>query len=329
MTLDATITYDHYIAPVERRDLQDFFPHTRNFFPGYIKMEVFRVNLADAMHGAEVSTNLYFQSIDTSSHLHPLLRDESYEQQARQAMEREYAPRLKENLLDEAERITWFRRPPQPDLAEEKRQQAKDSFIAATTGVAVHIATDKAAKAVKVAGKLNVRQMAKSGEMNKETSMFFRKKFFGSLYKMDKPKGFEYNPIDINLTDKVVEKYADVAKSNIPTGIEVGFNNEFTRGVLKHTGMSEEWADKVMGGVDFVSEFSPHVAIAKVAAGALVNTGMGFYYAYEASKLEKWQKESEERWRETNLKIKNAIVSDISAMTEQSVVELQNLLKNK
>lgn len=91
MTLEATVTYNHYTAPAVRRDLQDWFPQTREYFPGYIRTEVFRTTLSAAMRHAQVATNLQIETTE-ESRLNPLFQGKGKSAEERQ---REYGQALK------------------------------------------------------------------------------------------------------------------------------------------------------------------------------------------------------------------------------------------
>ena len=334
MVLEASVEYNHYIAPVERRDLQDWFPQTREYFPGYIRTEVFRATLAGAMRHASTAAVLHLDAINSGSYLNPLLVDEKKKAEERQ---REYGKALKKALLDEAQVTTWFRWQSERDLAAEMRQQSKEYYMAATSGVAEK-ALDKVggqiAKQVKKVGGHQIGKMIGQGKINEKLGKTLGQHGLGSHKIVDyklKPKGFSHNlvevDIDVNLPDKVVGDTMETIADTIPTGIEVSMNNEDTRGWLtRHTGMSDKWAGKVMGGVDTVMDFVPIAAATKMVEGAAVNAYMGWLYGREADKLERSQQERRKRQEEFNRRLKTSIINDIEYLSPEEVVALMKML---
>lgn len=334
MTIEATVTYNHYTAPSVRRDFQDWFPQTREYFPGYIRTEVFRTTLSAAMHHAQVATNLEIETTE-ESHLNPMFRVNSKSAEERQ---REYGQTLKSNLLNEVQITTWFRWQPEKDIAAEMRQQSREYYMAATRGVAekaLDKVGGKVAKQVKKVGGQQLGKMIGQGKINEKLGKTLGKHGFGSHkiveYKL-KPKGFTRNlidvDIDVSLPDKVVGDTLGTIADTMPTGIEVSLNNEDTRSWLtSHTGMNDRWAGRVMGTVDTIMDYVHITSAIKMVGEAGVNAYMGWFYGKEAAKIEQWQQESRKKRTDFDRRLKSAIANDIESLSGEELVRLMNLLK--
>lgn len=342
------------VTPVVRRDVLDFFPQTRTYYPGYVKQEIFLTRLKKVLEEAYMRSQcaidsvrnrgLEMRAVNTGPFITAkgpsmtALPDNRPSMKAAPA-DPSWSTSFKTEVIKGVRTIEWRPVSQMKDLAAELRQQSNQYFAASTKGVvdkALDKVGGKVVTQIKKTGGQQLGKMIAKGQINKTVGQGIGKYGLGSVAKVEyklQPKGFKNAlvdvDIDINMTDKVVGDAFEAVGDMVPSGIDVSMNNEDTRAWLsKHTGMSDKWADRVMGGVDTAMDFIPIASATKMVEGAVINAGMGVYYRIEANKVEKQQKENEERWKDFERKLKASIIQDIEALTEGELLRLKDILLN-
>lgn len=344
------------MSPLVKKDVQDFFPQTRSFYPGYIRQEIFRVKLTDAMGEALMRSRCATDSITnrgaemraapskgpfiTASYGSiPVMTSAGDNRPSIKAspVDPSWSTNVKTELLRAVERIEWRPVPQMRDFAAEMRREANVYFKAATSGMVDDTLDKIGGKVVKQVRKTGGQQLGKmiaKGTVNKKLGQGVGKYGLGSIVKKEyklQPKGFSAPlidvDIDINLPDTIVGGAMNQISNGIPSGIEVNMNNEHTRRWLtEHTGLSDAWAGRAMDVVDLVLDYVPIAATTKMAEETLVNVGMGVYYRIQARSIEQGHKRMEETFKDFNMKLRASIRQDVLSLSETEILQLAKLL---
>ncbi len=283
MAQNVSSTYKQSIAPLQRKDLFDYFPVAYAAFPGYVRQEVFRVKLKQVLNGAlEESrlerlpssagvtrmqsylnnrgntatlippeggfyTDTYCSSKPATTHATPVGSSTPYSMETF---------RYKVLLLTEA--MEW--RPPSAmkDYATELRAQSH-SYMWAIAGSAANHAAGKAigkgigaaaAKVDKLTPKTKAGQTAqKFAQMSMTT---YSKESTVKIMKKDVTVGF----YEFNAAEKVAEAGKDSLLGKVfnAEGVRVEMSNDYNKAWLMKHGMTEGTAEFLMNGGNLSSD---------------------------------------------------------------------------
>lgn len=333
--------------PIKRKDLQDWFPGLSAHYAGYIRQEVFRVTIISVLQLARKSATLG----DVENMTNPMfllgsaVRDNNVQTNNNNQYWRDFRRGLK-SAIDCTIWYKWNSEKYYESLLTQAipylKQPVVDLAVRKVAGKATAGMGNKISKSIKAGNHKVLRGMVASKSVTKQGARKLESVFFGVDSKI-KPKGWNNAILDWNVADII----ADTATSTVTdpiadkfqrTGIEVGFDNELTRGWTKRglqaIGVSDKWASKIssatMGGVDFATDLMPIVGyVAKPLASALVNWAIGGTYLKAAWDTKKNYDENEKMWKNMNEEIKEWIKQDISGLNNGDLLSLLEYLKIK
>lgn len=314
MEQETARTYKQSMAPLQRKDLKDYFPRANSHYPGYIRQEVFRVKLRDVVQNAQQEMQL--RKMQSEQLLYPGGKES-----------------LKSLIIVCVNLQDWRPTNLMADFSKQMRDQAKASLMAATVKPAAQLAAGKLIE--KGVGKMadKVDTLVKNDRLNaklgKGLSMALQ------TYEPFRKAGEKHiNWLSINISEtgfgmmagRGIQAAGNKMSPNTET-VEVSLNTEETRGLLMKTGMSEGWANGTMEVVDFVSDWVPVIAVTKMAEGVAINGMMSWKYWRMAVDAEKKQKFFDEKWNDITRKLKSDITADIQSLNEKDLSDLCKLLE--
>lgn len=348
------------MTPVVRHDVVDYFPQTRMHYPGYIKQEIFRVKLKDVLEEAYMRSQCAIDSVRNRGLEMRAVNNGPFAKGPSMTVLPDNRPSMKSTPTDpswstsfKAEVLKGVRstewRPvyQMRDYAAEMRAQSNQYFATAGKTVALHYGGGALARQAQKVGGKQISKLIAQEKLSKNMGEKVGKTVFGNVklqikYNADpiqshsikdlmalklQQKKHTITIINGSLSDEVIGKTLDAATDSLSDGIEVSLNNENTRAWLtKHTGMSDKVAGYVMGGLDIASDFVPVAAATKTVEEAVFNVGFGVYYRIQAAEFERRQRESEERWKDFERKLKAAIVQDIEELSDKELLTLKDLV---
>lgn len=318
MVQETARTYKQSIAPLQRKDLKDYFLRANAHYPGYIRQEVFRVKLREVVQTAQHEMQL--RKMQSEKLLYPDSRES-----------------LKSLIIVCVNLQDWRPTNLMADFSKQMQDQAKASLIAATVKPAAQLAAGKLIeKGVgKMANKVDtwVKNEKLNAKVGKGLSMAVHT--YEPFKKTAGKTGEKHvNWLSINISEtgfgmmvgRGIQTVGDKLSPNTET-VEVSLNTEETRGLLMKTGMSEGWANGTMEVVDFVSDWVPVVAVTKMAEGVVINGIMSWKYWRMAVDAEKNQKYFDEKWNDITRKLKSDITADIQSLNDKELSDLCKLLE--
>lgn len=330
MTLQGHITFERQIPQIERKDLLDYFPLTAGHYPGYIRRHVFRVKLQTIME-RQYNNHLVVKGPIAESPLHP--NTFAVIQSSGPIITNPGGQQLpmttyKKAILSDIESETWFAAPGERNIAQEYQEKTKQylkkaGVEAATFGIST--AVEKPMK--RYGGRFINKITSKKGKASQAVGNATGKILFGSV--KVKPKSFTDPLIELSVrgtaVDNILNKASDKVFDTDFEGVDVSLNNETTRAWMTKTGMSEDTAFAILEVSDMISDFNPIATITKTVE----SVGANLYMAYQSHRDASEFAQSQQRWADLDKKIKADIVRDISALTDEELVDLYKLLTNK
>lgn len=353
------------VTPVVRRDVLDFFPQTRTYYPGYVKQEIFLTRLKKVLEEAYMRSQCAIDSvrnrglemravnsgpfITAKGPSMTALPDKRPSMKASPA-DPSWSTSFKTEVIKGVRTIEWRPVSQMRDFAAEMRAQSDQYFTTARKTVALHYGGGALARQAQKVGGKQISKLIAQEKLSKNMGEKVGKTVLGNVklqlkYNADpiqshsikdlmalnlQQKKHSITIIKGSLSDEGINKALDVATKSLSNGIEVSLNNDNTRAWLtKHTGMSDKVAGYVMEGLDIASDFVPVAAATKTVEEAVFNVGFGVYYRIQAADFERQQRENEERWKDFERKLKASIIQDIEALNDQDLLKLKNILENK
>lgn len=334
--------------PIKRKDLQDWFPGLSEHYAGYIRQEVFRVTIVSVLQLAKKSAAVggVENMISPMFLLGSAVQDNN---NVNADNNNQYWRDFRREVKSAIDCTIWYKWNSNKDYEaylsqtiQYVKQPFVDFAVRKVAGKATAGMGNKISKSIKTANQKVLQRMVASKSVTKQGARKLEKFFFGEDSKI-KPKVFNNAILDWNVADII----ADTATSTVTdpmadkfqhTGIEVGFDNELTRGWtkrgLKSIGVSDKWASKIssatMGSADFATDLMPIVGyVAKPLARAFVNGLCGGTYLALALDAKKSHDESEKMWKNMNEEIKEWIKQDIYKLNNGDLLSLLEYLKIK
>lgn len=292
---------------VHRRDLADYFPTTAKFYPGYVKMAVFREKLKTLIASASITDD------------------------------------YRQLLLAGVDTIDWRPEDLTARLQAELRKQARDYAGAAVLDPAVQIVGGKAVKKVSKYAKAGLTKVSANPKVNakvgKAINALTKEYEYGEM-KFGKikvgAKTFEpkMNMAEADFVEYGVEKAGDgvggwASKKTgwkLPEGVDLGMNNETTRSWMTRFGVSEGVASFTWGAIDILSDFCPPASLTKSVESFLANSYLAYRYWSDARKMEETKKFFDQKWKEITKKLKDYIKTDLNSLSDKEFTELSNML---
>ena len=303
----ATNTTHSKTYPIHRQNLADYFPSTAKFYPGYVKMAVFRERLKTLLSAVSVGGDIRGLMLigvdeDLTAKLQAELRKKA----------KEYGSAA---IIDPA---TQF-------VGGKTVKKVSGYAKAGLTKVAANPKVNaKVGKAINV-----ISKDYQYGDISLGKIKIGPKTYQPSI-----------NIIDVNFVDSSVDhvmgKATDGVKNwtgnktgfQIPNGVEVSLNNETTRGWVTRFGVPEGVANWSLELIDILSDFFPPASLTKSIEGFFANAALSFRYWSDARSMEETKKFFNQKWNEITSKLKIYIKQDLKALSDKEFTDLCNLLYN-
>lgn len=281
------------IAPLQRKNLFDYFPVSYSAFPGYVRQEVFRLKLKEVLslameaskweNGPTISSapvrQMYYTN-NWSATPHYSAKGGSYitSQGTSSPVEKQTTPikhdepyskaMLRAKALQKVDTMEW--RPPSAmkDYAAEYRTKSKEYLTAIgkdaiVNGIGKGIEKGVGAAAAQVS---KITPKTKAGQATKwvaqQSMTTYEKKTSVKIMS----KNIEVGLFSFNRAETVAGKGVDWTANKIikAEGVDVSFNNDYNKAWLMNHGMSEGAADFVMTGGNLRDEKYRNALAAKI-----------------------------------------------------------------
>lgn len=296
---------------LRKQDLADFFPTAAKFYPGYVKMAVFREKLKLLITAISVTDNsreLLYLGVDSTD-----WRPEDLSRKLQSELRKKSAEYAGAAVLSPA------------------TQYAGGKVVKFTS---MHASTrlNKLATSPKVSAKVG----EKINAINKDYK--YREIIFGKVTVGSKEIELSTHVAEGNLVETVVDKsfgkVSDLIQGGVerktgfalPQGVDVSLNNEVTRSWITKFGVSENVANGLMMTVDFLSDFIPVASATKSVESFLANSYMSFRYWNDARAMNETIKFFDKKWNEITANLKVYIKKDLKALSDSEYSALCNML---
>lgn len=340
------MTYKQSISPVQRRDLADWFKTANQYYPGYVKQEVFRVKIKEVVSEAKMKSDnataivmnrgLEMRAapnrgpfITANKGNIPKLtslpdKRPSFNATPDDRPDPSWSTSFRTEILKGVESKEWRPINALSTLSKDLRKKAGQHFYAAAAEPVSQIGGKKIAeKGVKYAQQ-TARYVNDAGKISPKLGKWADRAV--TTYEV-KPEKFSNPVVNANATEWGIGKTLDAVK---PKGFEVTINNAENRAFLKkYTKMPESVSSVILWSMDFASDFIPVAVITKSVESFLANSYLSFMYWSEARAVEETEKHFNKMWAEFTKKLKNYIKKDIDSLSDQDLNNLYSYLETK
>lgn len=313
MSTSSIVNSTYKSRPINRRDLVDYFPVTTKFYPGYVKMAIFREKMKAIIMAASVCDN------------------------------------SRDALLNFVDCTDWRPEDLTAKLQAELRKKATEHRRAAEQDAAMQIVGGKAVKKLSKYAKAGITKVsanpkinAKLGKAINNLTVDYQTKniVLGKIKVKSKTYELTTNIIDVNPVELGVDKAMNatleasegmIAKKTgwaMPNGFEVSINNEDTRRWITKYGISESVASWTLEVADLLSDIFPVSSWTKAAESFFANYYLSFRYWNDARMMEETRKFFEKKWNEITSKLKEYIKNDLKTLSNKEFSNLSALLLN-
>lgn len=303
-----------------KTDVVDYFPRTREYYPGYVKMAVFRERL---------------KLLITATSIGP---DRSL-------------------LLMGVDSTDWRPEDLTAKLQSELRKKAVEYRNAAVLDPVTNYAGGKVVDKASGLVKTGISKVASNPKVNAKVGKAVNnitKDFEWGEMKLDKITTKEVRVGKITVKSQTFEPKMNVVKVNIvdfstdhtigyckdksqnwlsnktsfslPQGVDVSLNNEMTRSWLTRFGLPEEYASIAWGLIDALTDFFPLAVITKSIEGFIFNVYLSFRYWNDARSMEETRKFFDEQWKKITTELKKYIKEDLKSLSDKEFNEMCDLL---
>lgn len=299
-----------------KTDVVDYFPRTREYYPGYVKMAVFRERLKLLITATSIGPDrsLLLMGVDSTDWRPEDLTAKLQSELRKKAVEYRNAAVLDPvtnyaggKVVDKASGL----------VKTGISKVASNPKVNAKVGKAVNNITKDFEWGEMKLDKITTKEV-RVGKITVKSQTFEPK--------MNVVKGSSVK-FSVNLTlDYYKEWLSNKTSFSLPQGVDVSLNNETTRSWLTHLGVPEALASGTWWVVDILSNFFPPAIILKTIEGFIFNAILSFRYWNDARSMEETRKFFDEQWKKITTELKKYIKEDLKSLSDKEFYGLCDLL---
>ena len=315
------VTYKQRIVPSKRSSLADYFKVSNQYYPGYIKQDVFKSKMRNVFYYA------YSECVRMCNSPLPQKQDPTNKTLVSPYEYLVPAPNetkdIRSFIIILIDTIEWRPSNAMQDMSSNLKKLKEKHLRAAVAEPVFQVVGGKAVKWVGKQAAKGATKLVESDKVNAKVGTVVTKLTTTYEYK---PRNFKNEIVGFNATEWVGDFAINSFK---PEGVSASFSNDMTIGWLqKNTGMPKELAAFVMDAIDLGASFFPVVTVTKGVEDCLANLYLSYMYWDQEKTARKVEEHFNKIWKEFTSKLKTYLKKDIWSLNDNELEDLYKLLNN-